>query len=347
MYQVPWPATLPYGPVMWAPLVLPALAHADIRLATLVGFLFVPCLCLFAAADRWAQRRRIASIAWLAAAGVARAQPRHAALRLDRPHPGVLAAAGAAGVARRRRTLGRRRAGHRPADRRANDDGVDGAGADDRRVVSRSSAIRADRESARGRVRAAVSAVRDLGLVRARVRSLRQLSGGDQRLRLDLDRLGAAHDRDHRHAAVARLGPRGGDRAGGHDGRRLRRLRGGCSRRTPPAALVRVRAARLQHDDAMAGVVHLPGRLPAAACAAAAAEIPWAATSGPAARLDGGARAGDRHRRLAGLVRHPAERRRSTPAPTPPAPSSIPAFRATSARAMSRSPGSTAAAPKC
>lgn len=66
MYQVPWPATLPYGPVMWGPLVLPTLAHADIRLATLIGFLFVPCLCLFAAADQWARQHRIASIAWLA-----------------------------------------------------------------------------------------------------------------------------------------------------------------------------------------------------------------------------------------------------------------------------------------
>src|SRR5262249_55316926 len=23
MYQVPWPATLPYGPVMWAPMIVP------------------------------------------------------------------------------------------------------------------------------------------------------------------------------------------------------------------------------------------------------------------------------------------------------------------------------------
>jgi hypothetical protein len=65
MYQVPWPATLPYGPVMWGPLILPTLAHADVRLATLVGILFVPCLCLFAAADQWARDRRIASLAWL------------------------------------------------------------------------------------------------------------------------------------------------------------------------------------------------------------------------------------------------------------------------------------------
>jgi hypothetical protein len=65
MYQVPWPATLPYGPVMWGPLILPTLAHADVRLATLVGVLFVPCLCLFAAADQWARDRRIASLAWL------------------------------------------------------------------------------------------------------------------------------------------------------------------------------------------------------------------------------------------------------------------------------------------
>jgi hypothetical protein len=65
MYQVPWPATLPYGPVMWGPLILPTLAHADVRLGTLVGFLFVPCLCLFAAADQWARDCRIASMAWL------------------------------------------------------------------------------------------------------------------------------------------------------------------------------------------------------------------------------------------------------------------------------------------
>ena len=67
MYQVPWPATLPYGPVMWGPLILPTLAHADVRLITLVGFLFVPCLCLFAAADQWARDRRIASMGWLLA----------------------------------------------------------------------------------------------------------------------------------------------------------------------------------------------------------------------------------------------------------------------------------------
>jgi hypothetical protein len=65
MYHVPWPATLPYGPVMWGPLVLPTLAHADVRLATLVGFLFVPCLCLLTAADQWARERRLASMAWL------------------------------------------------------------------------------------------------------------------------------------------------------------------------------------------------------------------------------------------------------------------------------------------
>ncbi len=192
------------------------------------------------------------------AAGVARAQLRHEPLRLDRPHPGVLAAARAAGVARRRRTMGRRRAGHRSADRRADDDGVDGAGAADRRVVPRPSAIRADRGAARGRVRAAVSPVCDLGLASPRVRSLWQLSGRDQGLRVDVDRLGAAHHRAHGHAAVARLGPRGGDRASGHDGRRLRRLRGGGSRRPAPAPVVRVRAAGLQHDDVVAGVVHLP-----------------------------------------------------------------------------------------
>ena len=65
MYNVPWPATLPYGPVMWAPLILPALAHADIRLATLVGALFTPCLCVLVAGEEWAGGRRLAAAAWL------------------------------------------------------------------------------------------------------------------------------------------------------------------------------------------------------------------------------------------------------------------------------------------
>jgi len=42
MYHVPWSATLPYGPVMWAPMIGPYLFNADLRFATLAGALFIP-----------------------------------------------------------------------------------------------------------------------------------------------------------------------------------------------------------------------------------------------------------------------------------------------------------------
>ena len=65
MYAVPWPITLPYGPVLWAPLVLPALAHADVRFATLIGFLFVPVACAIVAVAEAARGRRASAAAWL------------------------------------------------------------------------------------------------------------------------------------------------------------------------------------------------------------------------------------------------------------------------------------------
>ena len=52
MYQVPWPATLPYGPVMWAPMIAPHLLHADIRFVTVLAALFVTALCALAAPRR-------------------------------------------------------------------------------------------------------------------------------------------------------------------------------------------------------------------------------------------------------------------------------------------------------
>jgi hypothetical protein len=42
MYNMPWPAPLPYGIVMWAPMLVPHLLHADVRFATILGALFVP-----------------------------------------------------------------------------------------------------------------------------------------------------------------------------------------------------------------------------------------------------------------------------------------------------------------
>jgi hypothetical protein len=55
MYDVPWPATLPYGPVMWAPMIVPYLLHADVRVATVAGALVVPAACAIAAIA-WTRR---------------------------------------------------------------------------------------------------------------------------------------------------------------------------------------------------------------------------------------------------------------------------------------------------
>ena len=66
IFHIPWDATLPYGPVMWAPLVLPTLLHADIRFVTVLGYLFVPTACAIAAIDEAAHGRRAGALAWLA-----------------------------------------------------------------------------------------------------------------------------------------------------------------------------------------------------------------------------------------------------------------------------------------
>ena len=69
MYQIPWPVTLPYGPVMWAPMVAPYLLHADIRFATLLGALVLPAACALAAIAR-ARRGDVANtIGWLLVLG--------------------------------------------------------------------------------------------------------------------------------------------------------------------------------------------------------------------------------------------------------------------------------------
>ena len=66
MYRVPWPATLPYGPVMWAPMIVPFVLHADVRFATLVGALCVPAACALAAMGRGRRADLGAAAAWLA-----------------------------------------------------------------------------------------------------------------------------------------------------------------------------------------------------------------------------------------------------------------------------------------
>ena len=49
IYNVPWPAPLPYGPLMWGPYAIPMLLRADVRFVTVAGELFAPVICAMAA----------------------------------------------------------------------------------------------------------------------------------------------------------------------------------------------------------------------------------------------------------------------------------------------------------
>jgi hypothetical protein len=64
MFQVPWDLALPYGPMLWAPLIAPHLLHADVRFVTLIGFLFVPFACAIVSAVEAARGRRWSSLGW-------------------------------------------------------------------------------------------------------------------------------------------------------------------------------------------------------------------------------------------------------------------------------------------
>src|SRR4029453_11004609 len=66
IYDVPWPAPLPYGIVMWAPMLIPYLLHADVRFATIAGALFVPAACAMAALVEARLGRLAIAVAWLA-----------------------------------------------------------------------------------------------------------------------------------------------------------------------------------------------------------------------------------------------------------------------------------------
>jgi hypothetical protein len=65
LYHVPWEVPLPYGPVMWAPFIVPFLLHADVRFVTLAGALFVPIACAIAAVACAARGRHAQSLSWL------------------------------------------------------------------------------------------------------------------------------------------------------------------------------------------------------------------------------------------------------------------------------------------
>ena len=59
IYHVPWPAPLPYGPLLWAPYAIPMLMRVDMRFLSVAGALFVPVSC-GAAALASARRGRFA-----------------------------------------------------------------------------------------------------------------------------------------------------------------------------------------------------------------------------------------------------------------------------------------------
>lgn len=65
IYHVPWPATLPYGPMLWGPYIVPVALHADVRLVTIIGLLFVPVLCAGAATAAARSGRWGAMLGWI------------------------------------------------------------------------------------------------------------------------------------------------------------------------------------------------------------------------------------------------------------------------------------------
>ena len=75
MYQVPWDTTLSYGPVLWAPFVLPIVLHADMRILTLVCFGAAGAALVVLAALAAARREWIGSAAVALLAIALMAQP--------------------------------------------------------------------------------------------------------------------------------------------------------------------------------------------------------------------------------------------------------------------------------
>jgi hypothetical protein len=65
IYYVPWDAPLPYGPMLWAPFFAPHALHVDLRFLSILGALFVPIACAFAAAAAAADRRPLAALGWI------------------------------------------------------------------------------------------------------------------------------------------------------------------------------------------------------------------------------------------------------------------------------------------
>ena len=72
IYHVPWAAPLAYGPLLWAPYVIPMLVKVDLRFLTVAGELFVPVACAvvaLASARRGRVLHAAAALVLLAAIG--------------------------------------------------------------------------------------------------------------------------------------------------------------------------------------------------------------------------------------------------------------------------------------
>src|SRR5262249_51104440 len=65
VYQLPWEVSLPYGPPLWAPFVVPEVLRIDLRLLTAAGQLIVPIGCGAIAVVEAARARLASVVAWL------------------------------------------------------------------------------------------------------------------------------------------------------------------------------------------------------------------------------------------------------------------------------------------
>ncbi|MSO55965.1 MAG: DUF2029 domain-containing protein [Acidobacteria bacterium] len=64
-YDAAWDMVIPYGPVLWAPFAVPHVAGWDLRVITLIGALFVPACCGWAAIAEAGRGRVVSSASWL------------------------------------------------------------------------------------------------------------------------------------------------------------------------------------------------------------------------------------------------------------------------------------------
>ena len=75
MFHVPWEATLPYGPVLWGPYLVPTLLQADVRFVAVFGELVAVVIGAGAAWSLSRRGRALEAAAFLLLAGVVASDP--------------------------------------------------------------------------------------------------------------------------------------------------------------------------------------------------------------------------------------------------------------------------------